>query len=195
MKGTYEDAIRYCTKEETRVPEGRSWRYRLPRMVEYVTKDQLSPQQLALAEELENQEYDYRTINWIWDEVGNWGKSKLTKYFYDQHFTAAVSGNRDQILQGMAKFHEIRKRWPDYVFIDIPRSFDAKYINYPTLEAIKNCLWFSGRYETVTGRTPPVKLVVFANYAPDQSHFSADRWNIKHVDGAANNIAPSFRLA
>ena len=63
------------------------------------------------------------------------------------------------------------------VLLDIPRSAEG-YINYGVLEQLKNGLLYSGKYEGGKCLFDDVHVVVFANFMPDRSQFSEDRWNI-----------------
>lgn len=93
-----------------------------------------------------------------------------------------LGGKGSDILYGMAAYHKDNKRYPDYVMINIPRSQEERWVSYPALEALKDGIFFSPKYEGVMCRYPPIKLVVWANQLPDTSHFSKDRWNIIALD-------------
>jgi len=123
---------------------------------------------------------DTRTINWICDYEGNSGKSFLTKYLALTERLIIADGKKDNI------FNQINNKLNpkdgqgeefDLVILDIPRSGEG-YINYGVLEQIKNGLLYSGKYEGGLCIFDNVHIVVFANFMPDKSQFSEDRWNI-----------------
>ncbi len=126
---------------------------------------------------------DDRKINWLYDEKGNTGKSFLTKYLMKVENALVVDGKKNDI------FHQIAKRQDQeipikigIVIIDVPRA-SFNNISYNAIEAIKNGLISSGKYEggQYSFKTPHV--YVFANSEPDEEKFSEDRWNIINIGG------------
>lgn len=49
------------------------------------------------------------------------------------------------------------------------------------IESFKNGLFFSPKYDTCTKTFKSAKVVVFANWAPDKTKLSADRWDVRHI--------------
>lgn len=118
-------------------------------------------------------EPDDRTINWIYDEEGNNGKSFLVKYLYLKYGCIIADGKKDNI------FNQILNTDLNFkiVVLDVPRHNEG-YVNYGVLEQIKDGLIYSGKYEGGICAFDNVHIFVFANFEPDLSKFSADRWNI-----------------
>jgi len=124
-----------------------------------------------------NGEPDSRTINWICDWNGNSGKSYLTKYLALTRELIIADGKKDNIFnQVNRKLNEEEKEF-QLVVLDIPRSGEG-YVNYGVLEQLKNGLIYSGKYEGGLCLFDNVHVIVFANFMPDKTQFSEDRWNI-----------------
>ncbi len=69
------------------------------------------------------------------------------------------------------------------VIIDLART-QAESVNYfyQFIESLKNGVLFSPKYESGQKIFKPPHVFVFANYEPDQTKLSADRWNIVQLD-------------
>lgn len=129
---------------------------------------------------------DSRTINWIYDPIGNCGKSFLTKYLALTKEIIIADGKKDNIFnQVNRKLNEEEKEF-ELVVLDIPRSSEG-YINYGVLEQLKNGLIYSGKYEGGMCLFDDVHVIVFANFMPDRSQFSKDRWRIIEITEKKKN--------
>lgn len=112
-----------------------------------------------------------REVMWVWELTGNVGKSWLADY---------LEIRDNAFICGIAKKNDIAcayNREPIVVF-DLCRS-DKDFTNYTLLEAFKNGKIFSGKYKPVLKKFKSCKVVVFANFPPDEEKLSSDRWNIK----------------
>lgn len=175
MRGSVETNIEYTHKDYTKAPGGFYYGYRLPRAVQKVEWTDLSEDNQNWLKPIMEEPYDYRTIHWICDYKGNWGKSRIQKYLVDNFNAIMVSGAGKDIAYAISQYKENKHRWPDYVLCNIPRSTDEKYISYGMLEQVKDGLVFSGKYESCQLRLPQVKMIVFANTKPIQDGWSVDR--------------------
>jgi len=120
-------------------------------------------------------EPDLRKIYWIWDIEGNKGKSSFCKY-------CAVKLGATVLNNG--SFADIAFSLPDVpriVIFDLPRTIEGR-VNYSAIEATKNGLIFSGKYESKTKLFNAPHIVVFANFGPDRTQMSDDRWEIINLD-------------
>ena len=120
-----------------------------------------------------------RTVNWIWDDKGNIGKSFLCKYLVGKYNALLVGGKKSDI------FHQVAKRCEEeinigIVLIDIPRCAMSN-VSYGAIESLKNGCIFSGKYEGGQYLFASPHVFVFANKPPDLSMMSRDRWNIVEV--------------
>lgn len=72
--------------------------------------------------------------------------------------------------------------WENIVCFDYDRD-TKEHINYGLLENLKNGALWSPKYESKCKnfREVNVKVVCFANYAPDYSKLSDDRWRVFHL--------------
>lgn len=117
-------------------------------------------------------EPDNRTITWYVDTEGGKGKSEMTKELISQH-EAIVMGGR-----GVTDLYQYAQSKNKIVIWDFPRDMQLRE-PYDAIEKIKD------GYFTSTFRNPmfcqrdyPAHIIVFANYKPDESKLSSDRWRI-----------------
>lgn len=161
-------AAKYCEKDETRI-EGP---YTENSTFLKTIKD-LYPWQQKL-EKLLLTEPDDRTINWYWDKHGNIGKTKFCKHMIIKHnATVLNNGAFKDIAQALPEA-------PKIVLFNITRDNEER-INYSALEAVKDGLIFSGKYESHTKVFNSPHVVVFANFEPRKESMSLDRWNIVNL--------------
>lgn len=175
MRGTVEQNIHYTSKGYTRVNGGTSAAFGLPRAIDKVTWEELSIQNQNFIKPIMEADYDYRTIHWVYDSKGNWGKSLVQKYLVDNFNALMVAGGGKDIAFAIKKYYEEKDHWPDYVLCNIPKSTKEEYISYGMFEQVKDGLVFSGKYESCMLRFPKVKLIVFANVPPAEHQWSDDR--------------------
>lgn len=111
-----------------------------------------------------------REISWIYDEKGNNGKTWLSKYLV-AHKNAAYYSNCKTADIALAYNYE-----PIVVF-DFSRSLED-HVNYNIIECMKNGMLFSNKYNSKLKIFDTPKIIVMANFYPDISKLSNDRWNI-----------------
>lgn len=174
-KGSREQNITYCTKDgkfKSNFPLPRKQRL-LQKYTNTVWKEW---QQNIL--NIINTPPDDRTINWIYDPIGNTGKSYLARYLMLTHDIILCDGKATDVFNQLKTFiDEHPDKDPTIVILDVPRhSFE--YINYGMLEKLKNGFLYSGKYEGGQLIFEPPHVFVFANEEPDYSKFSEDRWNV-----------------
>jgi len=138
------------------------------------------PWQQHILFEIQNRP-DNRTINWVHDAKGGIGKSTLVKYLVYHNLAAFMT-----FLSATDLAHQVVKNdaSPVYVF-DLPRTKSEKVGMdeiYTTLEAVKNGLVMSGKYDGGKLIMNSPHIWVFSNFAPDQTKMSADRFKIWAVD-------------
>lgn len=133
--------------------------------------------QLDIIQSLKNQ--GDRRILWVVDVEGGHGKSFLAKllmycYGYD-------------LFDGVTKASDISfliSPVPIGFVFDVTRDDSSKF-SYSTLEMVKNGFVMSGKYAGIKRMFSPVPVIVFANFHPDKSKLSADRWDIQDIQNAA----------
>lgn len=128
------------------------------------------------------QEPDDRTIYWYWSCAGNIGKTTFCKYLCLKHNACLLSGKGADVRNGALTWKKDKGAYPDLCVFPIPRSFNSDYISYEAMENVKDALFYSGKYEGGTVCDACPHLFVFANFPPDESRMSSDRWVVKQID-------------
>ncbi len=115
-----------------------------------------------------------RKVSWYWEEDGNAGKSFLADW---------LEIHRDAFVVTGGKFADIAYafNYQNYVVFDFARDQEERF-PYKLLEDFKNRRVFSTKYQSVMKRAISCKLLVFANFAPDRSKLSDDRWDVHHLN-------------
>lgn len=172
-------AIKYCMKKETRAGQVHVKGVKLP--LELPTA--LRPWQQQLADDLLSKP-DPRSITWIWESVGNTGKSTMCKWLVDNAKYNAIylNGKGADIKYALTKhFEKTDTNYNHLICLwDLSRSME-EYVSYDTMEQIKNGLFFSGKYESCSEVFNAPHVVVFANFPPETSKMSQDRWDVRHI--------------
>jgi len=157
---------KYCQKEDTRVlgpwDHNSVW-------LHIITE--LYPWQQAVVDMIKTKCEDDRKIYWLYDEIGGMGKTAFTKYC---NVTLGASIIRGGALKDIAFS---LPESPKIVIFDITRSQECR-VNYEALEAVKDGMIFSAKYESRMKVFDSPWMIVLANFAPDKEMLSADRWEI-----------------
>ncbi len=117
---------------------------------------------------------DSRKVLWYYDKVGNTGKSYLAKYLFVKHTAFLVMNGKSADISYAYDSQSL-------VVFDFARTLE-EYVNYQVIESFKNGVLFSPKYESKVKIFQPARVVVFANFLPDTSKLSADRWDIVCMD-------------
>lgn len=171
----------YCSKEGTRT--GKQYIYPPPpRKLKII--ETLKPWQASVVKSID-EEPDDRTINVIYDDKGNNGKTALCKYLtVNGRIIIATGGRYEDIAQILAS---AKKEGFDlnekFTFIlNIPREQSMKKISYKGLESIKDGLMTSSKYESSTMVFNSPHIWVFCNNLPVLENLSSDRWRLWHIE-------------
>ncbi len=113
-----------------------------------------------------------RKISWYWEPVGGVGKSHLVTYLAIVHDALVLTNTSYKDCTYLYNNHK-------YVVFDLPRSDYTP--NYATIEAFANHILTSTKY-VPQNKVSRAKVIVFANYAPDEYALSADRWNVHRIE-------------
>lgn len=160
-------AVNYCKKEETHI-EGPYDENTIFSHIELPKK--LYDWQERIVH-MANQKPNDRIIHWFWEENGCTGKTTLCKYLAVK-YDAVVLNNCSTRDGSFALPNN-----PKIVVVNLTRSNEG-HINYGLLEAIKDGLIFSPKYESKMKIFNSPHIFVFANCEPDTSMMSKDRWRI-----------------
>ncbi|AXL65907.1 replication-associated protein [Fire ant associated circular virus 1] len=149
--------------------------------------------QIALMKETEKPptKKQRRQIIWVVDRVGNTGKSQLAKYMImsdpKKWFVCKDLGtSRDSstIIQ-----FAIAKGWEGHgVIIDLPRSAENHDRMYSYIEEIKDGFVTSQKYQGCTSTFNKPHLIVFANWEPNYTRLSYDRWDMRRLEVKGKTI-------
>lgn len=133
-----------------------------------------------------------REITWVYETVGNTGKSYFGEYWSRTdpkrfYYINAVSSARD--FATVIKT-AVNSGWGGHcLLIDLTRSHEDRDSLYIPLEMIKSGIITATKYEGGTidlGFRPHV--VVFANWPPNISKLSLDRWDINKIEYVDNDL-------
>ncbi len=106
------------------------------------------------------------------DESGNQGKSWMASYLSTIGAFIVTNGKMADIAH--AYNHE------KIVIFDLARTQADKLDHvYQLMESFKNGRIFSPKYESVVKTFSPCHVIAFANFIPDHSKLSQDRWLVK----------------
>lgn len=140
------------------------------------TLDRLSIWQECLAAIVDG-EPDNRKIEWWWDELGKVGKTAMARHLIaTKHAFYSVGGKHADILYAY--------EGQTIAIFDFPRSAE-EFVCYSVIETLKNGIATISKYESTTFLFPIPHVIVFANFEPDRSKLSADRWKVHRIE---NNI-------
>lgn len=181
-RGSLEDNTKYTSKTEGRLAG--PWN-NLPRPVVDPMQGLTPRPWQAEILELIKPIPDRRTIHWYFDTLGEQGKTSLAIHICLNRKAMYVSGKATDIKCGLSLFldkcHEV-----EVVFFDFVRSSE-QYVSYEAIEAIKNGIFFSGKYEGGMRIFNPPHVICFANYPPDETKLSQDRWHIVNISPVTFN--------
>jgi len=113
---------------------------------------------------------DDRIIHWWWDEKGCRGKTILCKILVARYGADLIDGGFKDIAYSLSDE-------PKIVVMNITRSVEGR-VNYKALEAVKDGLLFSPKYESRVKIFNSPHVMVFANFAPEREAMSQDRWHV-----------------
>ena len=134
---------------------------------------------------------DPRSIHWVYEPVGNSGKTYLCKYLHYFHGAILTGGSVADMKHAIARWKQITGHFPITILIDLARDDRIKPGGYKGLEQIKNAIFFSGKYQSgmVAAVLPPL-VVVFSNAPPRRECMSADRWRVYRICSQTAELVP-----
>lgn len=187
MRGSPEQNDIYCSKADSYVAWGACLKAR-PFKIEI----ELSFWMKKLLDVLKEPP-DSRSIYWIWEPIGKAGKTSFQKWYEvnNRGDVLILSGKAHDMKNGIVKFKEDNGCVPRTIMCNVPRSTEERFISWQGMEEIKDMLFYSGKYEGGMVNDKPPHFIMFANWEPDTSHMSGDRWNIVRIpdgrgDGKVN---------
>lgn len=122
-----------------------------------------------------------RKIHWLWENQGNVGKSWMTNYLGALHGATILTAGKKVDLTYIYATSPTK-----IVVFDLSRTNETTeeqrkhYLDgiYSLAEDLKNGRLVSTKYESKTVFFEPPHVVFFANFEPDYTKWSADRYNV-----------------
>jgi len=172
-KGDKQTNIKYCTKEGNYISNG----FNIPRPLEFPEFNK--PWQKSLLMTI-SQKPDDRSIHWVWSKNGGTGKTTFTKYLWQAHQALLLPPKSADAMNAInnAKLNDLSL---NLCVFDIPRT-SLDFINYATLEKVKDGMIVSGKYEGCSFCIPSPHVIIFANELPIFEKMSRDRWVVTNID-------------
>ena len=167
----------YCIKEGL----GHITNVKFPKPLKKLAcEDNLFPWQ-EVAIEIINKGPDDRNIYWFKGE-GNAGKTTFCKYLHRKFEAICLGGKSADMKNGIIEYRKANNVLPEFIVLNLPRSFNKEYISYTGIEEVKDMFFYSGKFEggMVDGNCP--LLFIFSNEYPDYKKCSLDRWNVYNID-------------
>lgn len=171
-------ALAYCTKSDTRVEGPWAVGWQLPEPIWCLERGAFSPWQQQL-EGIVTGPIDPRAIYWLWEPNGGLGKTAFAKYCALRLSALVLGGRAGDIKFGVQQWIKQHGKLQLAIF-HFTRTNEA-FTSYEAIEAVKDGIFYSGKYESGMCVFNSPTIVCFANYRPDQSRLSADRWRIYYV--------------
>jgi len=163
----------YSNKQETRV-EG-PWDHKTP-WIKIMKPEQLSPWMSDIYSIISVPCDENRIIRWYWEPIGGIGKTSFCKF-------AIVKLGANVVRGGALKDIAFSLTdAPNIIMFDIPRTVETR-VNYEAIEACKDGLIFSAKYESKMKIFNSPHVVCFANFPPDYEALSKDRWRVIRLGG------------
>lgn len=143
------------------------------------------PWQEQLGDELDAM--NDRTIMWVYDKVGGTGKSTWAQH---QHLLkkALYIGYLGKVPDFIEALYSAKDTWWDheYMFIDLTRQQEQGCSIYTCIETAERRVITRQKYRSGTFvLKAQTKVCVFANWPPDVTKLSMDRWRIWEIDAGA----------
>lgn len=181
-----EAGLAYAIKEETRT--GKIWtNIILPRKVKDPLEGKiLYPWQQEIMDIIK-EEPDDRKIYWYWEPKGCAGKTSMAKHICMTRNAIVLSGKSSDVKHGVAS-HIEKKGWLDVAIFNITRT-QQDFVSFEAIEAVKDGIFFSGKYEGTMQVFAPPHIICFANFEPDLNKLSRDRWAIRVVGSPNDRVA------
>ena len=139
----------------------------------------------ALLKDVLDEEPHPRRITWIWEPTGNTGKSWMTGYLRIMHGALVLQVGKGADLAYILANTE---PFPKVVIFDLPRTTDKSDKSYDPLttiysiaESLKNGYLQSTKYESTAFGFKPPHVVFFANFEPDYTKWSEDRYFVTRL--------------
>lgn len=124
--------------------------------------------------ELLSEEPVRRKIYWYWGPA-RMGKTEFCRYLCVKMGAIIVGGKSSDMKYAVSSYFDKNGNTPKLIIMDIPFC-KQEYVSYEGIEACKNMLFFSPKYESGMICGNPPHVVCFANRPPDFEKMSEPEW-------------------
>lgn len=108
------------------------------------------------------------------------GKTFITKYLLTEGDCLRLENGKSADIKYAVTGQKV-------VVFDLSRSQES-HVNYEVIESVKNGVVFSTKYESQMKVYKTPHVIIMANFAPDESKMSADRWDIRYIQESDNKM-------
>lgn len=161
----------YTSKSDTAVPGGLLYRKGFTVLKSILSYGELRPWQKEIWDMVKEECTDDRSIYWYYDEHGGAGKSRLIKSLIYHMNAFLFEGKTSDIANRLVQAREA----PKICLMNLRRTQET-HVNYNAIEALKDGLVATGKYEGGQKIFDPPHVLVFANFLPDFKSLSIDRF-------------------
>ena len=145
-------------------------------------RQNMAPWQREIHERVMGQS-TFRDILWVWEPIGNTGKTYLAKFLHYFHGAILTGGRGADMKHAIARWKQITGHYPVTIIIDLARSDLINDEGFRAIQQMKNALFFSGKYDSgMVAAVNPPHIVIFANVPPTKERMSLDRWDVRRID-------------
>lgn len=171
-------SIKYVTKQDDTFVKG-PWAKGISVQYRETGLFVLSPWQETVYNNL-LERADDRHIHWFTDKKGGAGKTAFAKHLIETMDALYVSGKANDVKHAVAEWRTAGRQLKVVIF-DFPRTCEG-FVSFDAIESIKNGILFSGKYNSTQVTFPSPHLLIFANFEPELSKLSKDRWVLYNLD-------------
>lgn len=152
-----------------------------------VDTDILYPWQTWLLSKAREQPEE-RPVYWFYDQKGGRGKTWMCKVLLQEN-----QGNVFYSNGGKAADITFGYQGEKIVLFDYTRDYQD-YVGYGPMEQLKNGVLFSTKYQSILKNFDPPHVFVFANFEPDFTKLSRDRWRVIRFADEGTDVIMTYTL-
>lgn len=119
-------------------------------------------------------EQNDRGVLWIWDSVGNKGKSFFARYLEAMHNAYLITSGKHADIYLAYEYQPV-------VVLDLSRTHSMDKSLYEIIEGFKNGRIFSSKYQSKSKKFKSAKVLVLCNFRPDYEMISVDRLKVVEI--------------
>ena len=171
-------AIEYTQKADTRAGKLYLKGIKKIRPLKVYSYEELYEWQKSIVDMVDKEPCD-RLIHWFWEPNGCKGKTQLCKHLVVNNDALLIDGTKQDMFYQVSNC----KEHPDIVLMNLPNN--SRMPDIKALEAIKDGLFASPKYESKMFIMNSPHIFIFANfepYFPVNDYDYTKRWVIKNLD-------------